>query len=103
MVVVSGPELIDDVRKAPDNVLSIREPINDVRKPNIMLSSYSRELCQLVQLDYTLDLLNKDDFYHVDIIRSKLTRNITATFKDVREEFIHALGDLIPTGEDSKQ
>lgn len=45
--------------------------------------------------------MNKDDQYHVDIIRSKLTRNIAVTFKEAREEFIHALEDLIPTGEDS--
>jgi len=47
-------------------------------------------------------MLNKDDIYHVDIIRTKLTRNIAVTFKEVREEFIHALKDLIPTDEDSK-
>jgi hypothetical protein len=100
---VCGPELIDDVRKAPDNVLSIREPIDDVREACKMMSSCSRGLSQLVQTDYTLDLLNKSDSYHTDIIRSKLTRNIAVTFKEVRDEFIHALEDLIPTGEDSKQ
>jgi hypothetical protein len=59
-------------------------------------------LPQLLQMDYTLDLSNKNDTYHTDIIRSKLTRNIAVTFKEVREELIHALEDLIPTGEDSK-
>ena len=47
-------------------------------------------------------MLNKDDIYHVDIIRTKLTRNIAVIFKEVREELIHALKDLIPTDEDSK-
>jgi hypothetical protein len=36
---VCGPELFDDVRKAPDNVLSIREPIDDVREACKMMSS----------------------------------------------------------------
>ena len=31
VVVPSGPELIEDVRKATDDVLSIREPLRDVR------------------------------------------------------------------------
>lgn len=29
---ISGPELIDDVRKAPDNILCMRGPVDDVRK-----------------------------------------------------------------------
>jgi hypothetical protein len=38
---VSGPELIDDVRKAPDNILSMREPVDDVRKPCAVVNSCS--------------------------------------------------------------
>jgi hypothetical protein len=30
MVLAAGPELIEDIRKAPDNVLSFREPILEV-------------------------------------------------------------------------
>jgi len=41
-------------------------------------------------VDYTLGMLNKDDIYHVDIIRTKLTRNIAVTFKEAREELILA-------------
>jgi hypothetical protein len=82
-VVVSGTELVEDVRKAPDNVLSVAEPMAD-----------------FIEIDYTLDLLNKHNVYHTDVIRSKLTRNIAVTFKDVREELINALEDSIPTDED---
>ena len=42
-----------------------------------------------------------NDEYHTDVIRSKLTRNIATTFNEVREEFIMAMDDLIPTHEDS--
>jgi hypothetical protein len=42
-----------------------------------------------------------NDEYHTDIIRSKLTRNIAATFNEVREELIMAMDDLIPTHDDS--
>ena len=48
-------------------------------------------------------MLNKDDQYHVDIIAARLTRNIAVTFKEVREEVIIALKDLIPTDEHGEQ
>lgn len=102
MVLVSGPELIEDVRKAPDNVLSSIEPIVDVRlmsQCNIE-GSCSQGISQLIQPDYTVDLLEKDNIYHADVVRTKLTRNIAVTFKDVHEEIINALEDLIPTGKD---
>jgi hypothetical protein len=49
-----------------------------------------------MQPEYTLDLLNSKDYYTTDIIRSKLTRDIAGTFKEVREELIVALDDSIP-------
>ena len=57
-------------------------------------------IIQLIQAKYTLDLLDENDEYHTDVIRSQLTRNIANTFKDVREELIMAMDDLIPTRED---
>ncbi|KAI0277140.1 cytochrome P450 [Russula aff. rugulosa BPL654] len=83
MVLATGSQLIDDIRKAPSDVLSISEPGKEI-----------------IQAKYTLDLLDEDDEYHTDIIRSQLTRNIANTFKDVREELIMAMDDLIPTRED---
>jgi hypothetical protein len=56
---------------------------------------------QFLQPEYTLDLLNMHDEYHTDIIRSNLTRNIAATFNEVREELIMAMDDLTSTHEDS--
>jgi len=83
MVLAAGPELIEDIRRAPDNVLSMREPI-----------------IEFIQPEYTLDMLNMDDDYHAGVVRSKLTRNIAITFKEVREELIKALDDWIPTRDD---
>ncbi|KAI0000304.1 cytochrome P450 [Russula vinacea] len=69
--------------KAPDDVLSMMEPINEA-----------------LQVEYTTDLLNQDDMFHADVVRSKLTRNTAATFKEVRKELLVAMDDLIPTSED---
>jgi len=104
LVLVSGPELIEDVRKAPDNVLSAIEPISEVRTISQcnFEDSWSQGMSQLLQSNYTIDLLEKNNIYHADVVRTKLTRNIAVTFKDVREEVINALEDLIPTGKDSR-
>ncbi|KAH9072829.1 cytochrome P450 [Lactarius deliciosus] len=79
MVLASGPELIEDVRKAPDDVLSI-----------------TASAIEFLQAEYTLDLLDMNTDYHTDVIRAKLTRNIAATFKDVRDELIRSLDASIP-------
>jgi hypothetical protein len=79
MVLAAGSELIEDVRKAPDDVLSTAEPTIEFLKP-----------------EYTLDFLNMSDSLQTDIIRSKLTWNIAVTFKEVREELIMAMDDFIP-------
>jgi hypothetical protein len=41
MVVVSGPEVIEDIRKAPDDVLSMEASSIEVRMLPGMLDSYS--------------------------------------------------------------
>ena len=53
-------------------------------------------IIQTLQTKHTLDLLDDSDSYGVDVIRSHLTRNIANTFKEVREELIMAMDDLIP-------
>ncbi|KAH9975530.1 cytochrome P450 [Lactifluus volemus] len=85
IVLAAGPELADDIRKAPDNVLDNLTPIHEA-----------------LQSEYTLKILNLADSYHTDIIRSKLTRNITATFGEVREELVLAFDDLIQTRDDGR-
>ncbi|KAI9465137.1 cytochrome P450 [Lactarius psammicola] len=79
IVLASGPELIEDIRKAPDDVLS--------------LAARAKEF---FQFEYTMDLLELDNQYHADVIRSKLTRNIAVTFNEVREELIRSLDASIP-------
>jgi hypothetical protein len=48
-------------------------------------------------MDYTLNYLNEQDMYHKDVIRSKMTRNITTTFDQVEDELQMALREWIPT------
>ncbi|KAF8463176.1 cytochrome P450 [Russula ochroleuca] len=83
MVLAAGSGLIEDIRKAPDDVLSRNEPTREA-----------------IQSEYTLNILNPSDKYSTDIIRSKLMRDVAATFKETREELVMAMDDLIPTRED---
>ncbi|KAH9070836.1 cytochrome P450 [Lactarius deliciosus] len=83
MVFPTSPELIEDVRRAPDNVLCRRRPTEE-----------------FIQTDYTLDFLDKPNYYHSHVILSKLTRITSATFEDIYKELILALEDNITTGKD---
>ena len=100
MVLASNPEMIEDVRKAPDDVLSAAEHAREVFMHSRTLDSYSCRFIQFLQSEYTLDLLDMDCHYQNDIIRSKLTRNIADTFKEVRDELVRSLDASIPVHSD---
>ncbi|KAH9036349.1 cytochrome P450 [Lactarius pseudohatsudake] len=79
MVLVSGPELVKDIRKAPDDVLSTKA-----------------SMAELLQLEYTLGPFKTNRDYHIDVIRSKLIRNVAPTFKELRDELIRSSDASIP-------
>ena len=90
----SDSEMVEDVRKASDDVLSTKAAMIEVRVLLWMPDLCSSRSPQLVQAEYTLDLLAMDDEYHTNILRSKLTRNIADTFKQVRDELVRSLEAL---------
>lgn len=96
MVLVAGAELIEDIKMAPEDVLSRRKPVIEVCTVHAGLESHSKQSRQLIQMDYTLPLLNIEDTYHNRVIRSNLTRNIAITFDQVQDELVQALAEFIP-------
>lgn len=82
-VIVSGPKLIDELRKAPDDVLSFDEATADS-----------------LSVEFTLGPSVLHNPYHIPIIRSTLTRNLGAVFPDVREELADAFNHEIPPGDE---
>ncbi|KAN0126095.1 cytochrome P450 [Lactarius tabidus] len=78
MVLASSPELIEDVRKAPEDILCSTAPRTELLQP-----------------EYTLGLGVENDC-HTDLIRTKLTRNVAVTFQEVRDELIRTLDVSIP-------
>ena len=96
MVLASSPEMIEDLRKAPDDVLSVTEHTREVLMLSRTLDSYPHRFFQFIQSEYTLDLLDIDSHYQNDVIRLKLTRNIADTFKEVHDELVRSLDVSIP-------
>lgn len=87
IVIVSRPNMIDELRNAPDDVLSFTAATNDV-----------------VSVDYTLRLNNasaRHNDYHMPIIRTRLTRNLGNLFPVIHDEIVAAFDDLVtPKGDE---
>ncbi|OCH88082.1 cytochrome P450 [Obba rivulosa] len=82
-VMITGPKLLEELRKAPDDQLSFDEATNIT-----------------LQIPYTLGSAIHENAYHVPLVRSQLTRNIAAVFPGVRDEMVAAFNDVIPASSD---
>ncbi|KAI0059479.1 cytochrome P450 [Artomyces pyxidatus] len=82
-VVAVGPQFVDDILKAPDNVLSFDENLN-----------------RMLQIKYTLGEEFEKDSYHIPLVRTQLTRNLGVLFDDMRDELVAAFEDMIPARDD---
>ncbi|KAE9389795.1 cytochrome P450 [Gymnopus androsaceus JB14] len=83
VVIANGRTMIEDIKKASDTQLDMREAGADV-----------------LQVEYTLNKQLILDPYHVAIVRTPMTRNIATRFAEVRDETVAAFADLIPAQED---
>ena len=95
MVLAASAELVEDIKKAPDDVLSSREPTKEVCTMHGFDSSSTKSR-QRIETDYTLPMLLREDTYQNHLIRSKLTRNIAITFDQVQDELVQAMAECIP-------
>ncbi|TFK79302.1 cytochrome P450 [Polyporus arcularius HHB13444] len=84
LVVVSGPRMIDDIRKRPDDELSSLEGNKET-----------------LQTRFTLGHNTDNDPYHLDIIRDKLMRSIDAVLPDVIDEMRSAVPAYIRLDHDN--
>ncbi|RDB20446.1 hypothetical protein Hypma_012419 [Hypsizygus marmoreus] len=83
MIVVSGPQMVDDLRKATDDLVSFRDAVADA-----------------LQVDYTIGSEIHHEPYHVSSVRSPLTRNLAVRFPDVQDEIMTAFAEYIPLSEE---
>ncbi|KIK97710.1 hypothetical protein PAXRUDRAFT_198861 [Paxillus rubicundulus Ve08.2h10] len=77
-VVVGGPQLVEEVRKASDDELSFAEAANDNLK-----------------IEYTLGHDIHHNPFHIPIIRSQLTRNLGILYPDIRDEIVTAFQETL--------
>ncbi|EJD49202.1 cytochrome P450 [Auricularia subglabra TFB-10046 SS5] len=78
LIIISGPELIDELRRAPDDVLSFREAVADS-----------------MQADYTLGDWRDESLLHVGLIKARLTRSLPHLFPSAMDEINAAYEDEV--------
>ncbi|EDR00469.1 uncharacterized protein LACBIDRAFT_255302, partial [Laccaria bicolor S238N-H82] len=83
LVVVTGDQLLDNLRTAPESVLSMWDAMLD-----------------LLQLDHTLGRQFRENPYHDSIIRTTLTKNLATILPNIVDESIHAFPDMIANGQE---
>lgn len=101
LVVVSGPELIEEVRKLPDDKASFMEAIHEVYimidipliRTHCVCSLHS---FQFFQFGYSLGDEIATDPIHADVVRGPLTRHIAVEFAEIHDEIRSSFSDLIP-------
>ncbi|KAJ8081924.1 hypothetical protein PM082_007770 [Marasmius tenuissimus] len=82
-VVVNGPQMINDMRRATDEELSFVQAAG-----------------HQLQVDYTMSPNTHINPYHINVVRTPLTRNIGARFDDIVDETFAAFADYIPLKDD---
>ncbi|ESK86169.1 cytochrome p450 [Moniliophthora roreri MCA 2997] len=83
VVVISGTEMIKDIQNATDRQLSLRAAMQEMFHTKLIFGS---------------SLLDKP--YHIEVIRSTLTRSIGLKASDVYDEMVAAFNDEIPESTD---
>ncbi|KAJ7620650.1 cytochrome P450 [Mycena polygramma] len=76
--IISGRNLIKEVVNAPEDALSAVVANRDS-----------------LQMDFTMGREITDNSYHVDVVRSKLTRNLGKCFPDLHDEIICAFDEIL--------
>ncbi|PPQ96344.1 hypothetical protein CVT26_005028 [Gymnopilus dilepis] len=79
LVVANGRQRVEDIRKAGDDHLS-----------------GIRSNPEFYQWDFTVGPGVSNNPYHINVVRGPLTRNLANQFKDVHDEMILSLNDMIP-------
>ncbi|KAF9229083.1 cytochrome P450 [Gyrodon lividus] len=82
MVVMSGPQLVEELRKIPDDKLSFDHAMQD-----------------LLQVKYTFGLEAQTNPYHVTVIQGQLKRNLGNLFPDAHLEICQSFDEIIPPKE----
>ncbi|TBU62546.1 cytochrome P450 [Dichomitus squalens] len=83
LVIVSGPKMVDELRRRPDNELSFDEGVEDV-----------------VQMKYSIGHETFEDPYHINMVKEKLTRTLPVILPDAVDELKLTVPECIPAKTD---
>ncbi|KXN83235.1 Ent-kaurene oxidase [Leucoagaricus sp. SymC.cos] len=83
VVVVNGPKLVDDVRKAPDDVLSFDLAIQET-----------------TQAEYTFGPGLDTHPHHISAISSHINRNLVCKYEELKDEVVELFNEYIPQSDD---
>ncbi|KAJ8079813.1 hypothetical protein PM082_016635 [Marasmius tenuissimus] len=83
LVVITGKEMIEDLRKSGDEDLSISEAFK-----------------QAFQTDYMVKKSTNENPHHIQAIQGPLTRHLSSKFGEVYDELSQAFNDEIPLTDD---
>ncbi|KAK7058629.1 hypothetical protein VNI00_002265 [Paramarasmius palmivorus] len=98
LVIVTGQRMIQDIRKASDNVLSFSEAAEEVAHEFIAPRSLQM-LIYYVNRN-TIGKIIRSDPWHFDIVRGTLTKKIASKFPEIHDEMIAAFADELPVSDD---
>ncbi|KAF8521636.1 cytochrome P450 [Hysterangium stoloniferum] len=82
-VIASSKQHLEEVANAPEDVLFFTQGINDA-----------------LAMEYTMGENVLNNLYHVDIFRTRLSRNLGQLLDDVSDELVKACADAIPVTSD---
>ncbi|KAK7451288.1 hypothetical protein VKT23_012628 [Stygiomarasmius scandens] len=103
IVIVTGDNMINDIRKASDDKMSFdfatREVSLSTNYP-LPVKRQQADFTQSFQQDYTMGKTVCLHPYHANIVRTTLTKNISTRFSDVQDEIATAFDDEIPPSAD---
>ncbi|KAF9244074.1 cytochrome P450 [Melanogaster broomeanus] len=91
LVIVSGTRYVDDIRNASDDELSNMEAINDASSETVLAKMCSyRGSSTDYEFEYTLGHDVHYNPYHVQFMRSQLTRGLGTLYPAIRDEVVTA-------------
>jgi hypothetical protein len=96
VVILSNRKHIEEIRRAPDDELSLMEASIDVSNCPVLLELTRIEYCrQQFNTRYTLGDEVHDIPYHAAVIRSQLTRNIGKVYPEIRDEVVTSFDEVL--------
>jgi hypothetical protein len=96
MVVVSSPQMIEDLRKTTDEQMTFHAGVEEASSSLFSWLRFSSG--HFVQLLYIQKILGPRPhrLYEIDVVRNPLTRNIGVLFDELYDEAVTAMNELVP-------